>query len=39
MMPFGTIIPTSDELWKILVFVRSKYSGDPSHKFGDSPSP
>jgi len=39
MMPFGTIIPTSDELWKILVFVRSKYSGDPGHKFGDSPSP
>jgi mono/diheme cytochrome c family protein len=34
MMPFGTIIKTSDDLWKILTFMRSRYSGDPSHKFG-----
>jgi mono/diheme cytochrome c family protein len=39
MMPFGTIVPTSDDLWKILVFVRAKYSGDPGHKFGSSPDP
>jgi len=35
MPPFGAIIKTSDDLWKILAFVRSKYSGDPAYKFGD----
>jgi mono/diheme cytochrome c family protein len=39
MMPFGTIIPSSDDLWKILAFVRAKYSGDPGHKFGNAPDP
>ena len=39
MMSFGTIIPTSDDLWKVLVFVRSKYSGDPGHKFGTPGKP
>ena len=34
MAPFGPIIKSSDDLWKILAFVRSKYSGDPAHKFG-----
>jgi len=34
MVPFGTIIKSSDDLWKILAFVRAKYSGDASHKFG-----
>jgi mono/diheme cytochrome c family protein len=34
MPPMGTIIKTSDDLWKILVFVRTKYSGDPKYKFG-----
>lgn len=34
MMPFGTIIQNADDLWKILAFIRSKYSGDPGHKFG-----
>jgi mono/diheme cytochrome c family protein len=34
MMPFGTIIQNADDLWKILAFMRSKYSGDPGHKFG-----
>ena len=34
MPPFGAIIKTSDDLWKILAFVRSKYSGDPAYKFG-----
>jgi mono/diheme cytochrome c family protein len=42
MPPFGTIIKNADDLWKILAFVRSKYSGDPAYKFGapaDPPSP
>ena len=34
MPPFGTIIKTADDLWKMLAFIRSKYSGDPAHKFG-----
>jgi mono/diheme cytochrome c family protein len=34
MAPFGTIIKTADDLWKMLAFIRSKYSGDPAHKFG-----
>jgi mono/diheme cytochrome c family protein len=37
MAPFGAIIKNSDDLWKILTFVRSKYSGDPAHKFGTPP--
>ncbi len=38
MPAFGTIIKSSDDLWKILAFVRSKYSGDPAYKFGDPPA-
>jgi mono/diheme cytochrome c family protein len=34
MPAFGPIIKTADDLWKILAFVRSKYSGDPAYKFG-----
>lgn len=34
MPPFGDIFKNSDDLWKILAFVRSKYSGDPAYKFG-----
>jgi mono/diheme cytochrome c family protein len=34
MPPFGAIIKNSDDLWKILAFVRSKYTGDPAYKFG-----
>ena len=36
MPPFGTLIKNSDELWRILTFVRSKYSpnADPKYKFG-----
>jgi mono/diheme cytochrome c family protein len=34
MPPFGTIVKNSDDLWKILAFVRSRYSGDPAYKFG-----
>ena len=39
MPPFGTLIKTSDELWKILTFVRSKYSpnADQKYKFGTPP--
>jgi hypothetical protein len=39
MPPFGAIIKNSDDLWKILAFVRSKYSGDPAYKFGAPPPP
>jgi mono/diheme cytochrome c family protein len=37
MPPFGAIIKNADDLWKILVFVRSKYNGDPAYKFGAPP--
>jgi len=39
MQPFGTIIKSSDDLWKMLAFVRSKYSGDAAHKFGTQAVP
>lgn len=39
MPPFGGIIPTADELWKILAWVRSAYDGDPKYKFGSPPPP
>ncbi len=39
MPPFGTIIKSADDLWKMLAFVRSKYSGDPGYKFGTPPAP
>jgi mono/diheme cytochrome c family protein len=40
MPPFGAIFKNSDDLWKILAFVRSKYTGDPAYKFGDpTPAP
>jgi mono/diheme cytochrome c family protein len=36
MPPFGTLIKSSDDLFRILTFVRSKYSSnaDQSYKFG-----
>jgi mono/diheme cytochrome c family protein len=36
MSPFGTLLKSSDELWKINTFIRSKYSADadPTHKYG-----
>lgn len=39
MPPFGSLIKTSDELWKILTFVRSKYSSnaDQKYKYGTPP--
>jgi len=32
MPPFGQIIKTDDELWKILAWIRSIYTGDPKKK-------
>jgi len=39
MPPFGTLIKSSDDLWRILTFVRSKYSpnADQKYKFGSPP--
>jgi mono/diheme cytochrome c family protein len=39
MPPFGSLLKNSDELWKILTFVRSKYSqsADPKYKKGTPP--
>jgi len=37
--PFRRLIPTADELWKILAWVRSAYDGDPKYKFGSPPPP
>jgi mono/diheme cytochrome c family protein len=34
MVPFGVIIKNSDDLWKIITFVRSRYNGDPAYKYG-----
>jgi mono/diheme cytochrome c family protein len=34
MPPMGPIIKNSDELWKILAFIRSRYDGDPGYKYG-----
>lgn len=34
MPPMGPIIKSSDDLWKILAFVRSRYDDDPAYKFG-----
>ena len=39
MPPFGAIVKSSDDLFKIFAFVRSKYSenADPKYKFGAPP--
>lgn len=39
MPPFGALLKSSDELWKILTFVRSKYAvdADPAYKYGTPP--
>ena len=34
MPPMGPIIKNSDDLWKILTFIRSRYDGDPAYKYG-----
>ena len=33
MPPFGTLIKSDEELWKILAWIRSIYKGDPKKKF------
>jgi mono/diheme cytochrome c family protein len=33
MPPFGELIKSDDELWKILTWIRSVYKGDPAQKF------
>jgi mono/diheme cytochrome c family protein len=39
LVTFGSVIKNADDLWKILAFVRSKYSGDPAYKFGAPADP
>lgn len=39
MPPFGAIVKTDDDMWRILTFVRSNYRGGPSRKYGDQPPP
>lgn len=34
MPPMGFMIKDSDDLWKILTFIRSRYDGDPADKYG-----
>lgn len=34
MPPMGLMIKDSDDLWKILTFIRSRYDGDPAYKYG-----
>jgi mono/diheme cytochrome c family protein len=38
MPSMGPIIKNSDDLWKILAFVRSRYDGDPAYKYGTPPA-
>ena len=42
MPPMGAIVPTDDDLWKIITFIRSQYNGSAPCKFGcpvDAPPP
>jgi mono/diheme cytochrome c family protein len=34
MPPFGAIIKSSDDLFKIIAFIRAHYDGDPDYKYG-----
>lgn len=34
MPPFGPLIKNSNQLWKIITFIRSQYGGDPGNKYG-----
>jgi mono/diheme cytochrome c family protein len=38
MPSMGPIIKNSDDLWKILAFIRSRYDSDPAYKYGVPPS-
>jgi mono/diheme cytochrome c family protein len=37
MPPMGQVVPTDDDLWRILAFARSNYHGAPECKFGCKP--
>src|SRR6202161_1116722 len=39
MPPFGSIIKSSDDLFKIIAFIRAHYDGDPSYKYGAPKNP
>ncbi len=34
MPPFGPLIKNSDQLWKIITFIRANYNGDAANKYG-----
>ena len=34
MPPFGAVVHSSDDLWKILAYIRAHYAGDSARKFG-----
>jgi mono/diheme cytochrome c family protein len=34
MPPMATIVKNSDEIWKMLTFIRSRYNSDPAYKYG-----
>ena len=38
MPPMGSIIKDSDDLWKMITFIRSRFDGDPAYKYGVSAS-
>ncbi|MGQ0701180.1 MAG: c-type cytochrome [Panacagrimonas sp.] len=39
MVPFGALITTDDDLWKIITFIRSNYRGGPAKKYGNQAQP
>jgi mono/diheme cytochrome c family protein len=39
MPPFGSIVKSSDDLFKIIAFIRAHYDGDPSYKYGAPKNP
>jgi mono/diheme cytochrome c family protein len=39
MPPFGSIVKSSDDLFKIIAFIRAHYDGDPAYKYGTPKNP
>jgi mono/diheme cytochrome c family protein len=39
MPPMGPLFTSSDDLWKVITWIRSAYDGDPKYKFGSPPPP
>ena len=39
MPPFGSIVKSSDDLFKIITFIRAHYDGDPAYKYGAPKNP